>query len=105
MISPKFTTIKNFTYIFQPKEISDLGEFRVTSVLINQWASLTIEFKVIVFNEAPVFGKPLEDIIISRNSRQSIRIPEVKDPEGGGVVKLRVRVVGKSAMPSFMEFD
>lgn len=77
----------------------------MTSVLINQWASLTIEFKIIVFNEAPIFGKPLEDIIISRNSRQSIRIPEVKDPEGGGVVKLGVRYVGKSALPSFMEFN
>jgi hypothetical protein len=77
----------------------------VKSVLTNQWASLTIEFKVIVFNEAPIFGKPLEDIIISRNSRQSIRIPEVKDPEGGGVVNLRVREVRKSALPRFMEFD
>ena len=34
-ILPKFTTIKDFTYIFQPKEISDLGAFRVISVLKN----------------------------------------------------------------------
>ena len=102
---PKFTTIKDFTYIFQPKEISDLGAFRVISVLKNQWASLTIEFKVIVFNEAPIFGNGLEVITISRNSRQSIRIPEVKDPEVAGVVRLGVREVGKSATPGFINFD
>lgn len=101
----KFFSYEQGTYTFLPKKPQDLGTWRVSGIVSNEWSYIKFSFKIKVTNDSPRFSKELVNLIIAEQEKnQTINLPLPFDPEGQNV-SVATQEKYKNKLPKFVRFN
>ena len=101
----KFFSYDQGTYTFLPKKPKDLGTWRVSGIVSNEWGYIKFSFKIKVTNDSPRFSKELVKFIIAEQEKnQTIHLPLPFDPEGQNV-SVATKEKYQNKLPKFVRFN